>query len=553
MPLAYTSGPAVSRVRAGAWFARLRSMNFTSFHFVAFFFVTILLGHVLQNRPRRLFLLAASYYFYGVFEPWYLVLITSSTLWDYFAGLGIEGRRRIEAGERLDDSWTRHLTFFSPRAWLTTSLILNLGLLAYFKYTNFGIEVFNDMQPLGDSVFAWPATYILLPIGISFYTFQSLSYTIDCYRGIIKPRESLTDFALYVSFFPQLVAGPIVRAQTFFTRLDDPLPITREDILVGTTRICVGFFRKLVLSDNLAPLVNGVFGGMARQHGVEVPLLGPLDVWIGSLAFGWQIYLDFAGYTDIARGVARLFGFEFEVNFLYPMAARNIADHWRRWHISFGTWIRDYIYIPLGGSRGSSARIYFNLFVTWLFGGIWHGPAYHFIAWGIWQGVMLGAHREWSGTRLHAWLHADERPTWLAHLYGGFARFFLKFNLIFGFIWFRAENMDKATMMQGRLFGFYDLSSAWSSFWSFGDGSLATAAGHLARPENTAWLSSQYTPYIGVLILYYIYEYMFNRFQLEYFWKDENRGKLIAVLSLMILSIIVFGSPDTPDFMYFQF
>ncbi len=525
-------------------------MNFTSFHFVIFFFVTILIGHMLKNRARRVFLLLASLYFYGAFEPWYLILVAFSTGWDFLAGLGIETRRSMDQGSPPPGRWFRVLAVLRPRTWLVLSLFTNLGLLAYFKYTNFGIEVLNDIQPLGDTVFAWPATYILLPVGISFYTFQSLSYTIDVYRGIARPRESLVDFALYVTFFPQLVAGPIVRATTFFDRLDDPVPVTHNDIVIGFTRIVVGLFRKLALSDNLVPAVNGVFGEFARK---EPSLLGPLDVWVGAVAFGWQIYLDFAGYTDIARGVARLFGYEFEINFLYPMAARNISDHWRRWHISFGTWIRDYIYIPLGGSRGSPPRIYFNLLVTWLFGGVWHGPAYHFVAWGVWQGVMLGIHREWTRTRIHGFLHA--RTGALAVAYGVFARVFLKFNLVFGFIWFRAETMTQATRMQGRLFGAYDLSGAWASFrsWALGDGALETAQVALRLPAGATFLPGQYTPYLALLVLYYLYEYVFNHLQLEYFWKEENRTKLILVLSTMILAVLIFSSPETPNFMYFQF
>ena len=518
-------------------------MVFTSFHFVVFFFITITLGHLLKNRWQKIFLLLASYYFYAVLEPWYLILMLVSSNWDYMASLGIQAWERKQKG--LPPLRGSFLGFFNKRFWLISSLVLNLGLLAYFKYTNFGIEILNDVHPFGSTLFAWPATYILLPVGISFYTFMSLSYTVDVYRGLIEPRRNLLDFMLYVGFFPHLVAGPIVRATTFFSRLDDRLPVLSPDIIIGVTRITVGFFRKLVLSDNLAPLVNGVFGAF-NDAGHPLPI-HPYDVWLGGLAFGFQIYLDFAGYTDVARGVARLFGWEFEVNFLYPMSVRNITEHWSRWHISFTTWIRDYIFIPLGGSRVGTGRTYINIFITWLFGGIWHGPAYHYIAWGIWQGIMVSAHRIYSKTEIREKLNRK----------GGFvydiaARIFTMFCLIFGFIWFRAENMVKATQMHGRLFGAQDLHESWGAFksWVFSSGDLSGVWHGLS---SVPWAKLQYAEYTFVLALYFVYEYVFNYLRLDYFWKNENRGKLVFMMISMIFCIIVFASPDTPNFMYFQF
>ncbi|MDH5654696.1 MAG: MBOAT family protein [Spirochaetia bacterium] len=501
-------------------------MNFTSFHFVLFFFITILLGHILKGRNQRVFLLAASYYFYGVFNTSYLFLIWISTLWDFISALGIEASGKKKNHSPLDLTLSeRFLSAVPAKVWLFISIALNLSLLGYFKYTNFGIEIFNDLYPLGDSVFSWPNASILLPVGISFYTFQSMSYTIDVYRGILTPRKNIIDFALYVAFFPQLVAGPIVRATTFLKELDNRLPINRDDIIVGTTRIVVGFFRKLVLSDNLALMVNHVFAHPASVN--------PVDVWIASLAFGFQIYLDFAGYTDIARGVARLFGFEFEINFHYPMAAKNITEHWSRWHISLTTWIRDYIYIPLGGSRMGEFRTYTNIFLTWFFAGIWHGPAYHFVVWGIWQGVMISAHRLFQRTSLRKTLNEKG-----GFFYDFFTRAFTIFNLIFGFIWFRAENMTTATILQGRLFGINNLPLL-----------LKGEAGGLADTFPPA----MYLSYTGMLAFLFAYEYFFYRYQLEFFWKKENQWKLIFILTAMIFSIVVFSPPETPSFMYFQF
>ena len=504
-------------------------MNFTSFHFLAFFFVTITLGHLLKNRSQRVFLLVASYYFYGAFEPRYLVLIFCSTLWDYVAGLGIEKAR--EKG-----------SFLSVKQWLATSIVLNLSLLGYFKYTNFGIEVYNDLSPLGGTVFAWPVADILLPIGISFYTFQSMSYTIDVYRGVLQARRSFVDFAMYVSFFPQLVAGPIVRATTFLRQLDDPMPVTSRDILVGTTRIVTGFFRKLVLSDNLAPLVNGVFADPLSLH--------PGDVWLGSFAFGILIYLDFAGYTDIARGLGRLFGYEFELNFLYPFAARNITDHWQRWHLSLTTWIRDYVYIPLGGSRKGVVRTYVNIFTIWLLTGLWHGAAYHFVAWGVWQFVMVATHKAYLGTGIGAYVRGK-----IGKLYGVLCWAFTMFCLTFGFVWFRALDMTMATIQQGRLFGIYNLDDALGILrdWLFRGGSLENFTAAWSGPANLVFPAMQYSEYAALIALYVGYDFLFNRYQLEYFRKDENKGKLTVMLTLKLLAILVLSSPETPDFMYFQF
>ncbi len=501
-------------------------MNFTSFHFLFFFFITLTVGHLLRNRarPLRVFLLLASLYFYGVFKPIYLILVFVSTVYDYLAARGIEARREYEQTGQPPGRGI--MASLSKGMWLTLSLVLNLSLLGFFKYTNFGIEILNDTLPPGRTMFALPALDILLPVGISFYTFQSMSYTIDVYRGQLAARRNFVDFALYVTFFPQLVAGPIVRATTFFKQMDDPLPITYNDIVVGVTRIVTGFFRKLVLADNLAPLVNGVFAGQAD--------LNPLDIWIGSLAFGWQIYFDFAGYTDIARGVARLFGYEFEINFLYPFSAGNISDHWSRWHISLTTWLRDYLYIPLGGSRVSPARQYGNIFVVWLATGIWHGAAYHFVAWGIWQFVMVVVHRLFSKTKLREILNTRYRIPWAFA-----ARLILFFFLNFGFIWFRAPDMLVATQMQGRLFGIENLNE------------IVNGLSAVQLIESMP--ASLYSDYIWFLVFLWAYELYFNHRKLDYFWKPENQRKLVALLTVMVFLILVLATPDTPNFLYFQF
>ena len=523
-------------------------MNFTSYHFLAFFLVSLVLGHLLKNRAQRIFLLLASYYFYGVFEPYYLILILVSTLIDYLGALGIEGSRTRASGA-APTGIEAVMSFMGSRQWVSVSLLMNLSLLGYFKYTNFGIEVLNDISPFGNSVFAWPAANILLPVGISFYTFQSMSYTIDVYRGTLRARRDFVDFALYVAFFPQLVAGPIVRATTFLERLDDRIQISRNDIVVGVTRIAVGFFRKLVLSDNLGLLTTTVYGDPMHH--------APLDIWLASVGFAFQIYLDFAGYTDIARGVARLFGFEFDVNFLYPMVAVNPTDHWTRWHISLTTWMRDYVYIPLGGSRVGPVRLHFNMFMVWFIVGLWHGPAYHFVAWGVWQFVLIAAHRLYRfspvGQRM-----AEVRGA-PAALYSLASWMLTMFFLNFGFIWFRAETLTKAALMQGREFGLYNLPAAIgeSIGWLFRGGSWQKVHAALydfpALEFPNGVPAVQFKPYVALLGLYFLYEFVMNRYQLEYFWKPENKWKLVALVTGMALCVLVFANPDTPSFLYFQF
>lgn len=513
-------------------------MNFTSFHFLAFFVLTIFFGHILKNRTQKVFLLLASYYFYGVFEPTYLYLILCSTTIDYIAALGISAKNLTETRPILFSLLGR----LKKRSWLIISLVMNTGLLAYFKYTNFGIEVLNDLQPFGETVFAWPSANILLPIGISFYTFQSMSYTIDVYRGNIRARTNFLDFALYVSFFPQLVAGPIVRASTFLKQLDNRLPVAKQDIIVGTTRIVVGFFRKLVLADNLSIVVNSVFASPMRY--------GPLDIWIASIAFGFQIYFDFAGYTDIARGVARLFGFEFEINFLYPMAARNITEHWQRWHISLTSWMRDYVYIPLGGSRVGNFRLFANIFMIWFLVGLWHGSSYHFIIWGIWQAVMISIHRIYSTSEI------KKRCAALGgRFYSAICSILTIFFLNFGFIMFRARDMNTATVLHGREFGIYNMSGVFLEIkkWLLFNGNANSVFHHLTGPVEFSFPTPVYSSYLILLALYFIYEYTMNKLQLDYFWRSENKIKLIFMLVFMIFCIIVFSNPETPSFMYFQF
>ncbi|MCC6275438.1 MAG: MBOAT family protein [Leptospiraceae bacterium] len=470
-------------------------MLFNSVHFLGFFVVTIILGNILRNKSQRIFLLFASFYFYMAWNVNFITLLLASTILDYLVALGMD---RKGAGDK------------ERKFLLAFSMVGNLGLLCFFKYTNFLLGVVSDLNFVNS--YRFPVYNITLPVGISFYTFQSMSYTIDVYRKQIEARKSFVDFSLYVAFFPQLVAGPIVRATTFFRDLDERLDVMNEDIQIAISRILIGFTRKIVFADNLAVVVDETF----RNYS----MMNPVEIWTGAIAFGWQIYFDFAGYTDIAIGVARLFGFKFDANFNFPMTVRNITEHWSKWHISFTTWIRDYIFIPLGGSRGSLLFTYRNIFITWLFGGVWHGAAYHYVAWGIWQGVMITIHREYSKTKLREYFHENG-----GILYNIFSRVLTMYCLAFGFVMFRAETMTKALeMIRAMLF-------------------LNGNPAGIKRYANWEY---------GILLaICFFASSFFSKRNVDYMASSKN--KLVYMNIAAIFLLLVFGVTESQNFLYFAF
>jgi alginate O-acetyltransferase complex protein AlgI len=318
---------------------------------------------VRNHRAQKLFLLLASYYFYACWDWRFLGLIFISTLVDFCVGLCLK---------RSDDPVKRKFL-------LVVSLVCNLGLLGFFKYFNFFIESMQAMiAPLG-----WHggSLNILLPVGISFYTFQSLSYTIDMYRRRIKCCDDFADFALFVSFFPQLVAGPIVRASEFLTQLDTPRKITWMRAGEGFRQFTIGLFKKAFIADRIAVFVDGVFENAGVFDGYTT--------WLAVMCYAVQIYCDFSGYSDMAIGAARTIGYDIPVNFRYPYIARSVTDFWRRWHVSLSTWLRDYLYIPLGGNRKGPTRTCINIMIVMVLGGLWHGAAWTFVFWGALHGVAL--------------------------------------------------------------------------------------------------------------------------------------------------------------------
>lgn len=340
-------------------------MLFNSLIFVVFFIVVYGLYLLLEFRFQNIMLLVASYLFYGWWDWRFLFLIFISTIADYNISI-----------------WIQRCTHrASKRAWLTASVVINLGILFVFKYFGFFIESFADILSLVGMQPNLPVLQFVLPVGISFYTFQTLSYTIDVYRGQLQPIRNPLNFALFVAYFPQLVAGPIERATSLLPQIANPRKISRDQCDEGAWLILIGYYKKVVLADNLAPLVDQVFNTPSATHGMAIPA--------ALLGFAFQIYGDFSGYSNIARGISKWLGIELMVNFRMPYFASSPSDFWRRWHISLSTWLRDYLYIPLGGNRRGSLKTYRNLALTMLLGGVWHGAAWHYVIWGAYHGMLL--------------------------------------------------------------------------------------------------------------------------------------------------------------------
>ncbi len=330
------------------------------------FFVIVIAGfYAAPDRWRRPWLLVASYVFYMWWDPRFAGLILASTCIDYVVGLrlpGAEGNRK--------------------KLLLVISLAANLGILGFFKYYGFFVDSITALLPIEKG--AW-ALDIVLPVGVSFYTFQSMSYSIDVYRKRLEPVRNFVDFALFVAFFPQLVAGPIVRAREFFPQLFAWTPPDGARLQRGIHLVFFGLVKKVALADRFALVSDAYFSNPTVG--------GAIAAWTGVGAFAMQISLDFRGYTDIARGVAFLLGFEFPVSFRRPYLAENITDFWRRWHISLSSWLRDYLYVPLGGNRLGRLMTYRNLLLTMLLGGLWHGASWTFVVWGGYHGMLLALHK----------------------------------------------------------------------------------------------------------------------------------------------------------------
>jgi alginate O-acetyltransferase complex protein AlgI len=396
-------------------------MLFNSLLYLVFFAVVLCLHRLpLSWTVRKVNLLVASYLFYAAWNPPFVLLLWLSTIVDWF----VAKRLGSMAGR---NPWRRAL--------LLVTLCSNLGLLSYFKYGTFLLQTFADLMHAVGVAYQPPALDVVLPVGISFYTFQTLSYTLDVYFRRARPADSFLDFALYVGFFPQLVAGPIVRATTFLPQCKHPSFVGAREFGIGASLLVFGLFEKVVLADwLLSPSADVVF---------DVPAAaGSLDAWMGALAFSGQIFFDFSGYSMCAIGSAMCLGFHLPRNFHSPYAATGFSDFWRRWHISLSTWLRDYLYIPLGGNRSGESQAARNVMITMLVGGLWHGASWRFVAWGGLHGLYLMVERVFRRRRAE---DAPESGT-LARVAGSLATFVV---VTITWTFFRAHSFaDAATLIR---------------------------------------------------------------------------------------------------------
>ena len=466
-------------------------MVFASFIFL-FWFVPLFapLYAVTPARLRNVTLILGSFAFYGWWRPQYVLLMLVSVLIDYFAArwMGEPDDARKAQRKRL----------------LLLSLVANLGMLGWFKYANLFVGTWNDVAP-------WPVEWeeVVLPVGISFFTFQSMSYTIDVYRGDVKPTRSIVDLLCFVSMFPQLIAGPIVRyrdiAESLQRRVVD-LRMASDGVLL----FAMGFAKKVLVADSVAPMVDQIYAA-------DSP--GLIAAWLGALGYAVQIYFDFSGYSDMAIGLGRMLGFRFLENFDHPYISRSITEFWRRWHISLSTWFRDYLYIPLGGNRGGAAKTARNLVLVFLLCGLWHGAALSFVLWGLYHGAFLVLERAGWKDRL------DRLPTPLRHGY-------VILVFVIGWVLFRAPDASHALKYVGAMFGLSQPVAGEFVARAYVDNVVlvAIAAGVLGSMPWLPWLQARKPEAMGLRIA----------------------GSL-ALLAVFLLSILELSAGTYNPFIYFRF
>lgn len=418
-------------------------MTFNSSQFLIFFPFVTLLYFIFPQRLRWVWLLVASYYFYMSWNPRYALLIAASTLITYACG-------RMLA--RIQRTAPAQATLYK-RGCLLLGLVSNLGILFFFKYWDFFRENMVQLGGWLQLTITLPSFDILLPVGISFYTFQALGYLIDVYRGEIEAERNVLRYALFVSFFPQLVAGPIERSKNLLTQIHQPHFFKPEQVRDGLLLMLWGFFMKLVIADRLALLVNQVYDDYASLSGSAILL--------ATILFAVQIYCDFNGYSSIAIGAAQVLDFKLMENFRQPYLATSCADFWHRWHISLSSWLRDYVYIPLGGNRCSRRRKYFNIMMTFLASGLWHGAQWHYVLWGLMHGLFQIVGELLKGAR-HRFLSALHiAPGGRLHTLGSMLLTFVLIDV--AWLFFRAPSCTDAFAMLQRLFTHFDLGALFST------------------------------------------------------------------------------------------
>jgi D-alanyl-lipoteichoic acid acyltransferase DltB (MBOAT superfamily) len=474
-------------------------MVFNSASFLLFFSAFFIIYWFVNNKGskhyRNLLIIIASYIFYGWWDWRFLSLIVISSVVDFSVGLLISNAKRPTRRKML----------------LWGSILVNLGILGFFKYYNFFIDSLEDLL----SLFSLnPNSYsinIILPVGISFYTFQTLSYTIDVYRNKLKPTKDILAFFAFVSFFPQLVAGPIERASHLLPQFNSRKIFAFEKMIPGLRLILWGFFKKVVIADNAGIIADLIFDPTNSYNG--------LAYLVGALFFGFQIYADFSGYSDMAIGLAAMLGFHLKKNFASPYFAKTITEFWHRWHISLSTWFRDYVYIPLGGNRGTQFQIYRNIFISFLLSGLWHGANWNFLIWGSAHGLLLIFEKQFSSlTKLK--LH----------------RFSMLLIVFVLWIPFRAENPDQLMQILSSIVDFtnYDFS--------------------IISDLLSVFTSSKWFIYSALLFCFVLVERSANWLDFNEWIRTKKTTIRFAFYYLIVLSILFMGNFSVkPNFIYFQF
>ena len=478
-------------------------MSFNSLSFVLFFAAVLVLYFSIPHSFRWILLLAASYYFYMCWKIEYVVLILAATLVNYLCGLQMG--RTANRGKR--------------KKYLVLSLITSLGLLFAFKYFNFFNESVRQLFDKLNLAYHVPMLRVLLPVGISFYTFQALSYTIDVYRGRKEPEKHIGIFALYVAFFPQLVAGPIERATNLLPQFRRKNDFDYQNLREGLLLVLWGMFKKVVIADRLALYVDQMYNNASDYQGL--PLI------VATYFFAFQIYCDFSGYSDIARGTARTMGYDIMNNFQRPYFAKSIPEFWRRWHISLSTWFRDYLYIPLGGDRCSKARWCFNILIVFVVSGLWHGANWTFIIWGTLHGVwqVVSVLTEKARTSFAKSFRINDFSLKVI-------RIFVTFHLVcFGWIFFRANSLSDVLHIIGHIpIGVLDLSGL-----------------SLGRDRFNILIASS-----AILVLLLVQLAQRTKPDIQFL---NAKSPLLRwfYYYLIIFSIMAFGVVEESQFIYFQF
>jgi alginate O-acetyltransferase complex protein AlgI len=466
-------------------------MIFSSLTFFIFFAIVIIFLLVLKNqKAKKIMLLAASYFFYGYWDYRFLSLIIFTSILDYFVGKKIS---KINSPSQ-------------KKILLAISIFVNLGILAFFKYFNFFIESAN--VAFGDFGLNLSTLNIILPVGLSFYTFQSMSYTIDVYRDKSKYCSSTLDFLLFIAFFPQLVAGPIVRASDFLPQLKKKIELRADNFRIGIQIFIFGLIKKVIIADRVAFFVDGVFKGPE--------LFDSWTIWLAVIAYSIQIYCDFSGYSDMAIGLARIMGFDFMTNFNYPYIATNISDFWRRWHISLSTWLRDYLYIPLGGNKKGENRTYINLFLTMILGGLWNGASWNFVFWGFWHGTGLVFYR----------IFRKEFPPLKSKLTKITSWIFTYIFVLIGWVFFRSQSTEISIKFINKML-FFD------------------------NQGGIRWLYQSMFFILPLMIIAYIIGS--KKLKKHYPTLDLLTFKGAFVLIFILLGLFYLSIKDANPFIYFQF